>query len=252
MTQGITERLLEAIRRKERAVVFTVVDGEPLGAKALALEGGELVGDGVPQAAVEQANELIRAARNRLLEVEDARVFAEVYGPPPRLVIIGAVDTADALCQAAKLLGWETIVADARAKFATPERIPNADRLIVDWPEQALAMVEPDHATAVLVLTHDAKFDIPALKAALATDAFYIGALGSRRNQERRREKLLAEGVDAGELERISGPCGLDLGADSQPETALSILAEIVALRAGRSGSRLRDSKRRIHAEALD
>jgi xanthine dehydrogenase accessory factor len=252
MTQGITARLLEAIRRKERAVVFTVVDGEPLGAKTLALEDGELVGDGVPQAAVEQANELIRAARNRLLEVEDARVFAEVYGPPPRLVIIGAVDTADALCQAAKLLGWETIVADARAKFATPERIPNADRLIVDWPEQALAMVEPDHATAVLVLTHDAKFDIPALKAALATDAFYIGALGSRRNQERRREKLLAEGVDAGKLERISGPCGLDLGADSQPETALSILAEIVALRAGRSGGRLRDSKRRIHAEAFD
>jgi xanthine dehydrogenase accessory factor len=166
-------------------------------------------------------------------------------------VIIGAVDTADALCQAANLLGWETIVADARAKFATRERMPNADRVLVEWPEEALAQVAPDHGTAILVLTHDAKFDIPALKAALATEAFFVGALGSRRNQERRREKLLAEGVDESELDRISGPCGLDIGADSQPETALSILAEIVALRAGRSGGRLRESKQRIHAEAV-
>lgn len=246
----VTERLLKAIDRNERAVVFTVIDGEPLGAKALALESGEVVGDGVPEAAVGQADELIRAARNRVLELEEARVFAEVLGPPPRLVIIGAVDTADALCQAAKLLGWETIVADARPKFATPERIPHADRLIVEWPEEALATVKPDHATAVVVLTHDAKFDIPALKAALDTDAFYVGALGSRRNQQLRREKLLEAGVDERELDRISGPCGLDLGADSQPETALSILGEIVALRAGRSGGRLRDSRHRIHAEA--
>jgi len=246
----LTERLLQAIERNERAVVFTVIEGEPLGAKALALESGEVVGDGVPDAAIGQADELIRAARNRVLELEEARVFAEVVGPPPRLVIIGAVDTADALCQAAKLLGWETIVADARPKFATRERIPHADRLIVEWPEEALATVEPDHATAVVILTHDAKFDIPALKAALATDAFYVGALGSRRNQQLRRENLLEAGVDERKLDRISGPCGLDLGADSQPETALSILGEIVALRAGRSGGRLRDSKHRIHAEA--
>ena len=248
---GVTGRLLQAIEQNERAVVFTVIEGEALGAKALVLEGGEAIGDGVPREALDQADELIRAARNRLLELESGRVFAEVYGPPPRLVIIGAVDTADALCQAANLLGWETIVADARAKFATRDRMPHADRVIVEWPEEALAQVAPDHATAILVLTHDAKFDIPALKAALSTEAFFVGALGSRRNQERRREKLLAEGVDEGELDRISGPCGLDIGADSQPETALSILAEIVALRAGRSGGRLRESKQRIHAEAV-
>src|SRR5439155_20780210 len=133
MSRVVTDRLLEAIEGNERAVVFTLIEGEPLGAKALALESGEVLGDGIPPAALDQANELIRAARNRLLELEDARVFAEVYGPPPRLVIVGAVDTADALCQAARLLGWETIVADARAKFATPERIPNADRLLVAW-----------------------------------------------------------------------------------------------------------------------
>jgi xanthine dehydrogenase accessory factor len=186
-----------------------------------------------------------------LLELDGVRVFADVYGPPPRLVIIGAVDTSDALCAAAKQLGWETIVADARAKFTTRERIPHADRLIVEWPEEALAEVQPDHATAIVVLTHDDKFDIPALKAALATESFYIGALGSRRNQERRRERLLEEGVPAEALERIAGPCGLDLGGETQQETALSILAEIVATRFGRSGGPLRDAKQRIHAEVV-
>jgi xanthine dehydrogenase accessory factor len=251
MTGTLTERLLEAIRRSERAVLFTVIDGEAVGAKALVLESGEAIGDGVPAAALAQASELIRGARSRLLELEDVCVFADVYGPPPRLVIVGAVDTADALCGAAKLLGWETIVVDARAKFATRERIPHADRLIVDWPAEALAQVQPDHATAVVVLTHDDKFDIPALEAALATDAFYIGALGSRRNQQRRRERLLEKGVDAEALERIAGPCGLDLGGETQAETALSILAEIVACRFGRAGGRLRDAKRRIHAEVV-
>jgi xanthine dehydrogenase accessory factor len=111
--------------------------------------------------------------------------------------------------------------------------------------------VQPDHATAIVILTHDDKFDIPALKSALASEAFYIGALGSRRNQERRRERLLEEGVTPEEFDRISGPCGLDLGGESQPETALSILGEIVAFRFGRSGGRLRDAKQRIHADVV-
>jgi xanthine dehydrogenase accessory factor len=251
MTKAVTDSLLNAIERSERAVLFTVIEGEPLGAKALVLESGEQIGDGIPGAALEQANELIRAARSRTLDVEEARIFADVYGPPPRLVIIGAVDTADSLCAAAKLLGWETIVADARAKFATSERIPHADRLIVKWPEEALAEVQPDHATAIVVLTHDDKFDIPALKAALASEVFYVGALGSRRNQQRRRERLLAEGVSPEELERVAGPCGLDLGGETQAETALSILGEIVSVRFGRSGGRLRDAKQRIHAEVV-
>ena len=187
--------------------------------------------------------------RNRLLELDGRRVFCEVYGPPPRLVVYGAVDTAESLCRAAKLLGWTTIVADARGKFATAERIPSADRLIVEWPEEAFAEVEPDHATAVVVLTHDDKFDVPALKAALASEAFYIGALGSRRNQERRRERLLEAGIEEDALERIAGPCGLDIGADSNEETAVSILAEALAARAGREGGPLRTAKQRIHVE---
>jgi xanthine dehydrogenase accessory factor len=245
----VTERLLEAIEREERAVLFTVIEGEGLGAHLLVLEGGERHGDGVPEGIAGRADELIRGHRNQVLEDNGLKVFAEIYAPPPRLLIYGAVDTAEALCKAAKLLGWATIVADARAKFATRERIPSADELIVAWPEEAVAQVAPDHATAVVVLTHDDKFDVPALKAALATDAFYVGALGSRRNQERRRERLLEVGVSEEAIERISGPCGLDIGADSQPETALSMLAEIVAVRAEREGGRLKTAKKRIHAE---
>ena len=149
-----------------------------------------------PEEASAQFDELIRRGRNTLLALEDGtKVFVEWYGPPPRLFVYGAVDTAEALCRGAKLLGWKVIVADARAKFATAERIPSADELIVAWPDDAFAQVEPDHQTAIVVLTHDDKFDEPALAGALATEAFYIGALGSRRNQERRRERLLEAGV---------------------------------------------------------
>jgi xanthine dehydrogenase accessory factor len=248
---SITDRLLHVVASEERAVLFTVIEGEQLGAHALVLEGGERHGDGVPEEALGQAEQLIREHTNRILELDGVRVFAEVYGPPPRLLIYGAVDTAEALCAAAKLLGWRTIVADARAKFATRERLPSADEIIVEWPEEALAQVAPDHATAVVVLTHDDKFDLPALKAALESDAFYVGALGSRRNQERRGKRLLAAGVDEEAIDRIAGPCGLDIGAESQPETALSILAEMLAVRMGRNGGKLKESKMRIHAEEV-
>jgi xanthine dehydrogenase accessory factor len=244
-----TKRLLQVVENEGRAVRFTVIEGDPLGAHVLVLEDGERYGEGVPEEALEQADRLIREHRNRILEIGDARIFAEVYEPPPRLFIYGAVDTAEAMCAAARLLGWRTIVADARAKFATPERMPSADEIIVEWPEEALARVAPDHATAIVVLTHDDKFDLPALKAALGTEAFYIGALGSRRNQERRRERLLEVGVSKEALERISGPCGLDIGAESQPETALAILAEAVAVRMGREGGMLKRSTKRIHVE---
>ncbi len=244
----LTERLLQAVEREERAVLFTVIEGEGLGAHMLVLEGGERHGEGIPEGLLSQADDLIRGHRNQVLETDGAKVFAEVYAPPPRVLVYGAVDTAEALCRAAKLLGWRTIVADARAKFATRERIPSADELIVAWPDEALAQAAPDHATAIVVLTHDDKFDIPTLKAALATEAFYVGALGSRRNQERRRERLLEEGIDEEALERIAGPCGLDIGADSQPETALSILGEILAVRGSREGGRLKTAKQRIHA----
>jgi len=245
----LVRRLAELRESNDRAILFTVVEGNGVGSKTLVVEGGDTVGDGVPAGALGMFDELVRGGRNRLVEVDGAKVFAEWYGPPPRLLVYGAVDTAEALCRGAKLLGWTAIVADARATFLTPERIPSADRLIAEWPDEAIADVAPDHQTAIVVLTHDDKFDEPALIAALGTEAFYIGALGSRRNQERRRERLLEAGVTEEQLTRIVGPCGLDIGADTQEETALSILSEILAVRAGRSGGSLREAKQRIHAE---
>ena len=246
---ALTDRLFDAVEHQDaRCVVFTVVEGEPLGAKLLVFESGETVGED-PLGLAAQADELIRGARNKIVEHEGRKVFAELVGPPPRLLVYGAVDSADALCAAAKVLGWRTIGADARGMFATKARIPHADELIVAWPEETFAQVQPDHATAVVVLTHDDKFDVPALQAALESEAFYVGALGSRRNQERRRARLLDAGVAEDELERIAGPCGLDIGADSNEETAVSILGEALAARSGRTGGPLRVAKQRIHVE---
>jgi xanthine dehydrogenase accessory factor len=246
---NLIRRLAELRESEQRGILFTSVEGEDAGTKVLVLESGERIGEGLDEA-VSQFDDLIRRGRNTLLTLDDgSKVFAEWYGPPPRLFVYGAVDTAEALCRAAKLLGWHAIVADARGKFATAERIPSADELIVEWPQEAIAQVQPDHQTAVVVLTHDDKFDEPALIGALETEAFYIGALGSRRNQERRRERLLEAGVEESALERIMGPSGLDIGADTQEETALSILAEILAVRGRREGGFLRDAKKRIHVE---
>jgi xanthine dehydrogenase accessory factor len=250
--EELVDRLAKIVETEERAVLFTVVEGEPLGAELLVAESGERFGNG-PEELAEHVDELLRGGRNRLLELDDEhKVFAEVYGPAPRLLVIGAVDTAEELCALARRLGWYTVVADARGKFVTPERIPSAHELIAGWPQDALAQVGPDYQTAVVVLTHDDKFDIPAIKGALATEAFYIGALGSRRNQERRRERLLEAGVEEQELERVSGPSGLDICADTPAETALSILGEILATRARRDGGFLRRSKTRIHVEDVE
>ena len=224
------------IATPERGVVLTVIAGEGVGDK---LDDPDL------------AQAALRRGRSHVIELGDRTIFADVFADPPRLLVYGAVDTAEALCAAAKLLGWRTIVADARPIFATAERLPSADEIILAWPEEALARVAPDAATAILVLTHDDKFDLPAVEGALATDAFYIGWLGSHRNQERRRGLLVEAGVGEEELDRISGPSGLDVGADSPAETAVSILAEILAVRAGRSGGRLRDAKTRIHGEPV-
>jgi xanthine dehydrogenase accessory factor len=230
---GEIDVFVEPYRGEESDVALTVVAGDGVGEK---LHDAEL----------EQTAR--RLGRSHVFELEGRTVFADVSVPPPRLFVYGAVDTAEALCAAAKLLGWRTIVADARQRFATPERIPSADELLVLWPDEALAHVVPDAATAVVVLTHDDKFDLPLVRGALATEAIYLGWLGSRRNQERRRGLLLEEGVPEEDLERVHGPAGLDLGAASPEETAVSILAEILAVRAGRAGGPLREATSRIHA----
>ena len=246
--EAVLERILQAAEGGERAVHFTVVDGPEAGSELLVLEDGETAGSGPGELAT-HAEALIRGKRSQILELEGRTVFADVVGPPPRVLIFGAVDTAESLCRACNMIGWHSIVADARGKFATAERIPSAGELIVGWPEEVLERVRPDHDTAVVVLTHEEKFDVPALLGALATEAFYVGAMGSRRAQERRRERLLEAGVDEAVLERIFGPSGLDLGAQSPAETALSILGEILAVRAGRGGGHLKEAGGRIHAD---
>ncbi len=233
-----------------RAVVLTVVSGERTGAKLFVREDGSTAGDGPAELAA-LAPEALRRGRSHVLEHDGETVFADVFAPAPRLFVYGAVDTAEALCRVVKLVGWSSVVADARARFATPERLPSADEIVVAWPEEAFAEVQPDVGTAIVILTHDDKFDLPALRLALASDAFYVGALGSRRNQERRRERLLEVGVAEAEIERVAGPSGLDIGAASSAETALSMLAEMLATRAGRSGGPLRDAKTRVHAGAV-
>jgi xanthine dehydrogenase accessory factor len=232
---GEIDVFVEALRDEEQPdVTLTVVAGPDVGTK---LRDPDL----------EEAAR--RRGRSHVFEQEGRTVFADVSVPPPRLFVYGAIDTAEALCAAAKLLGWRTIVADARPRFATPERLPSADEILLLWPDEALAHVAPDAATAVVVLTHDDKFDLPLVQGALATEAFYLGWLGSRRNQERRRERLVEAGVGESSLDRISGPAGLDIGAHSPAETAISMLAEIMAVRAGRDGGRLKESAGRIHAE---
>lgn len=242
----LTDALLEVAHGDERAVLLTVLDGERRGSKLLVrLDRGEVLGD-----APRELEPLARAARRSgVVEVEGIRVFVDVYGPPPRLVAVGAVDTGEAVCAAARALGWHTVCVDARARFATPERIPSADRIVVAWPEEAFAEIGLDRDTAVIVLTHDEKFDVPALAAALRSEAFYVAALGSRVAQESRRARLLEEGLGEGDLERLHGPAGLDIGAESPAETAVSIMAEALAVRAGRSGGPLRTSSSRIHVD---
>lgn len=192
----------------------------------------------------------IEPGPSRVLELDGEIVFAEVFGPPPRLVVVGATDTAEALCRAAGALGWQTLVVDPRPQLATQERLPSAGELMVAWPDEGLEKLGPDRDAAIVVLTHEERLDVPALRAALTSEAFYVGAIGSRKTQARRRERLLEAGVPEESLERLAGPAGLDLGAQTPAETAVSILAEILAVRAGREGGRLRDRSGRIHAAA--
>jgi xanthine dehydrogenase accessory factor len=168
--------------------------------------------------------------------------FEVVSDPPPRLVLFGAVELSAALSRLARAIGWRSVVVDPRSRFLLGERFPDADELINAWPEEAFSRVGGiDAWTAVAVLTHDPALDDPALDIALRSPAMFVGAMGSRRTQERRRARLMEErGVTAEELDRLSGPIGLDLGARTAMETAMSILGEIVAVAHGRDGGRLR------------
>jgi len=183
-------------------------------------------------------------ARDRALSV-----FIEAFSPPPVMIIFGAVDFTAALARVAKILGFRVTVCDARPVFATRARFPMADSVVVDWPDRHLAGVGATLGgrDAVCILTHDPKFDVPAVTAALATDVGYLGVMGSRRTHHERTLRLVEAGVDAAGLARLMSPIGLDLGARTPEETAVAICAEIIALRTGREAPFLRNRQGAIH-----
>ncbi len=180
-------------------------------------------------------------------------VFIESFAPPPKMIIFGAVDFTAALVKVAKVLGYRVTVCDARPVFATKARFPQADEVVVSWPDRHLGEVGSTLGPrdVVCVLTHDPKFDVPAIVAALSTSAGYLGAMGSRRTTDERNERLRAAGVDEADLARVMAPIGLDLGARTPEETAVAICGEIIALRAGRHPQSLRDQAGPIHADRV-
>jgi xanthine dehydrogenase accessory factor len=235
-----------------RAALVTVIAGDHLGAKLLVRADGSTTGGlGTPELdrlGAEAAEELLWAERSETREAGETKLFVDVVAPAPRLVVFGAVDYAAALARLAKAAGWRPFVCDPRSQFATRERFPDADDVIAAWPDEAFARLGGiDRATYIAVLTHDPKLDDAALSIALRSEAPYVGAMGSRRAQAQRRERLLAAGVDEELIERIAAPIGLDLGAVSPEETALSIMSEVVAVRNGRDGGRLSQAAGRIH-----
>jgi xanthine dehydrogenase accessory factor len=241
-------------RRNGRAALATVVapqESAVLGAKLLIREDGSAEGslgdEGLDLAAREAAGELLWAERSELREHGGVSVFVDVTFPPPRLVIFGAVDYAAALCRLARAAGWRPYICDPRSAFATAARFPEAEEILVEWPDEAFARLGIDRATYVAVLTHDPKLDDAALTIGLRSESPYVGAMGSRRAQERRRARLAEAGLTEEELDRLAAPIGLDLGASSPEETALSIMAEVVAVRNGSAAGRLSQAGGRIH-----
>jgi xanthine dehydrogenase accessory factor len=215
----VHRRLMAKLERDEPATLRTdLITGE-----------AELV-DGAPSGA-----ELARREGDR---------FVEPFRRPAHLVIIGAIHIAIPLHRLAKTMGYRVTVVDARGKFATKERFPEADELIVAWPDEAMAKLTIDNSSYVVILTHDPKFDLPALRSVLTRGAGYIGAIGSRKTNQNRFDALRAEGFSEAQLARVHGPIGLDLGGRGADETALGILAEITAVRFGGSGSSMREARK--------
>jgi xanthine dehydrogenase accessory factor len=261
MTSSVQPTVYDAMRRaaEERipAATVTVVKGSPLG-KKLTVIGGETTGTlGDPELdaiAVAGVAELLAAEKSETRPIthkgEEVELFFDVYPPSPTLLIFGAVHVAQALTRFAKALGFRVVVSDARTKLATRERFPEADEIIQAWPDEALLQVSIEPNTYVAILTHDPKFDEPALIGTLETKAAYIGAVGSRKTNRDRKVRLREAGVPEAQIEKIRGPVGLDIGANTPEEMAISILAEIIAVRHGRKGGPLTEATGAIRADS--
>jgi xanthine dehydrogenase accessory factor len=254
------ERLAQALHADTPVALVTRLDGAHAGAKLLVLDddvAGDLGTPGLNFAAAREARALLAVGETAMRTFgEDGepvgvevRLFIAAYAPKPVMYVFGAIDFSRAMARIGKYLGYHVTVVDARPVFATKQRIPDADEVIVAWPDDFLSKAPVDKRTALIVLTHDVKFDIPLLQVALRTPAGYIGAMGSRRTHANRIEELRRAGVTDAELARISAPIGLDIGARTPEETAISIAAEIIALREQRGGGRLSESTLPVHNE---
>lgn len=255
------EELRDALRAGEPVALATVVEGPHIGAKLLVRPDGQASGS-LGDANLDRV--VARDARGELeagltstrhygaqgeAREREVSVFIESFALPPRMVIFGAVDFTAALTRVAKVLGYRVTVCDARAVFATVLRFPMADDVVNDWPDRYLAKIgdELGPRDAVCVLTHDHKFDVPAIAGAVRTHVGYLGAMGSRRTHEQRSVRLREAGLTEAEIERVMSPVGLDIGARTPEETAVAICAEIIALRTGRRAQSLRDTAGPIH-----
>jgi xanthine dehydrogenase accessory factor len=225
------------------ALATVVSQGERFGEPALITAKGALCGPA--DETIVSAAQALLAARADLGAVQEIKpgieAFIEPFLPPPALIIVGGVHVAIPLTRFAKELGFHVVVIDPRAKFANRERLREANELFVEWPDEALAHLKIDDRTYIVLLTHDPKIDEPTLAAALKTGAAYIGAIGSRKTHADRFGRMAKWGIMAEELRRVYAPIGLDLGGHTPEETALSIIAEVVAVKNGRSGAPLRD-----------
>jgi len=241
LNEEVFERLRESLAAERAGTLATVVRGPEvlLGRQRLLLDDGAAAGSlGASMDAETDAVSARALAEGQSRRVEIAgpggqpcELFVEVLRPQPTLVVVGGVHIAIALTDLARALGYRTIVVDPRQAFGNAARFPRVDRVLSEWPDAGLRSAGLHASTAVAVLTHDPKLDDPALREALKSDAFYVGALGSRGTQEKRRKRLLAAGVTEEELSRLHAPIGLPLGGRSPEEIALSVMAEIVAVR---------------------
>lgn len=234
--------LYELIQAERPTGTVTVVEGDSrwLGRKLILDQerpdhrAGQLVDDQLETLARSAAAPGLHSLQ---LGEEQAEAFVDLIPPPPTLVVIGGVQIAIALSELARTMGYRTIIVDPRRAFASDARFPSVDRILRAWPAAAFEQIPLNRSTAVVTLTHDPKIDEPALKLALPSEAFYVGALGSRRTQARRRQRLLEQGLSEPQLDRLHGPVGLELGADTPQDIALSIMAEIVAVSNRKDGS---------------
>ncbi|MDQ1105288.1 XdhC family protein [Nocardioides zeae] len=260
---GLFEAVADSISAERPVALATIVDGPaPLGARLAVWEteaSGSLGNPSLDAVVAAEARALLGVGETRTLRTgprgelleDDVTVLVEVFAPTPRMIVFGAIDFARATVRIGKVLGYHVTVCDARPLFATPARFPEADEVVVDWPHRYLAGTTTDERTVLCVLTHDPKFDVPLLEVALRGPAAYVGAMGSRRTHRDRLDRLREVGVTDAELARLRSPIGLDLGARTPEETAVSIAAEIVGLHRGGTGRPLTELEGPIHAGLL-